>query len=416
MNMDSESIRKDFPIFKRNFIYLDSAATSQKPYQVIEAIKDYYENYNANVHRSIYSLANEATEIYEKSRKNVADFIGAKSEEIVFMRNTTEALNFLSYALQSKLQKGNEILISRMEHHSNLLPWLRLESHGIKVKFAELDKEGNIDEEDFKSKLGKNVKLVSLTHVSNVLGTVNNIEELGKMAKENESIFVVDGAQSIPHLPFRINDNIDFLAFSGHKMLGPMGIGVLYGKYSLLEDLPPFMQGGEMVKSVSLERIIYEDPPVKFEAGTPNVEGAVGLSAAVDYLKRIGMENIRSHEQNLGKKALELAESNKFIEYYGPKDFKKRSGLISFNLKSKNYDKIIQGLRSKSIITGKFIHSHDVAEFLGNKSVFARSGYHCAEPLFKYLGVNGGIRFSWYLYNDVKEIERAFESLGELNV
>jgi len=414
--MDINSIRKDFPILNRNFIYLDSAATSQKPRQVIDAIRNYYENYNANVHRSIYSLASEATEIYESSRKNIADFIGARDNEIIFTRNTTEALNLLSYSLQSKLEKGDEVLLSRMEHHSNLLPWLRLESHGIKVKFIELDSEGNMDEEDFKSKLTKNVKLVSITHVSNVLGTINNIEFFGKMAKENESLFVVDGAQSVPHLPFKINDYIDFLAFSGHKMLGPMGIGVLYGKYSLLEGLPPFMQGGEMVKSVSLERVIYEDPPVKFEAGTPNVEGAVGLSAAVDYLKKIGMDNIRKHEYELGKRALELAESNKLIEYYGPRDSRKRSGLISFNLKSKKYDRIVKDLQSKSIIAGKLIHSHDVAEFLGDKSVFARSGYHCAEPLFKYLGINGSVRFSWYLYNTIQEIEKAFESLGEINV
>ncbi len=414
--MIASDIRADFPIFNSNFIYLDSAATSQKPVQVINAIVAYYEKYNANVHRSIYSLAQEATDLYENSRRKVADFIGAKKDEIIFTRNTTESINMLSYVLSKNLKRGDRIILTKMEHHSNLLPWLRLRERGILVDFIDLNSDGTLNYEDFKNKMGRDVKIVSMTHISNVLGTVNDVTEFGKIAKEFGSYFIVDGAQSIPHIPFKVNDYIDFVAFSGHKMLGPMGIGCLYGKYEILQDLDPFMEGGEMVRSVSYDKIEYEDPPVKFEAGTPNVEGAVGLGAAVDYLSSIGMENVRNHERKLTKLALELAKENKKIEFYGPENPELRSGLISFNLKSKNYERIIKGLQSMGIVTGKFIHPHDVAEILSTKYVFTRSGYHCAEPLFKFLGVNGGVRFSWYLYNTEEELTKSFEALGDISV
>ncbi len=414
--MLASDIRSDFPILNSDFIYLDSAATSQKPVQVINAIVQYYEKYNANVHRSIYSLAQEATDLYENSRKKVADFIGAKNEEIVFTRNTTESINMLSHILSKGFKKGEKILLTRMEHHSNLLPWLRLREKGVIVEFVDIRKDGTLDLEDFKSKIGKDVKIVSMTHVSNVLGTVNDINEFGKIAKEFGSYFIVDGAQSIPHIPFKVNDYIDFVAFSGHKMLGPMGIGCLYGKYEILQSLDPFMEGGEMVRNVSYEEIQYEDPPVKFEAGTPNVEGAVGLGAAVDYLSSLGMENVRNHERKLTKLALELSNENPKIEFYGPNDPDLRSGLISFNVKSKNYENVMKGLKSRGIVTGKFIHPHDVAGILNAKYVFTRSGYHCAEPLFKFLGVNGGVRFSWYVYNTEDELVKSFEVLGDISV
>lgn len=414
--MIASDIKRDFPILNGNFIYLDSAATSQKPKSVIDSIVNYYEKYNANVHRSVYKLAEDATDIYEGSREKVAKFIKARKEEIIFTRNTTESINMLSFLLLGKLNKGDKILLTMMEHHSNLLPWLKLRDYGINIEFINIDKEGYLDMEDLKAKLDRNVKIVSMTHVSNVLGTINNIDEIGKMVKEYESLFIIDGAQSIPHIPFSVNENIDFLAFSGHKMLGPMGIGVLYGKYELLRDLGPFMQGGEMVRSVSLSRIEYEDPPIRFEAGTPNVEGAVGLASAIDYLNSKGMENIMAHERELTKLALELAQDNRNIEFYGPTEPGRRSGLISFNMRSKNYEKIIRGLKNRGVITGKFVHPHDLSEMLGRKSVYSRSGYHCAEPLFQYIGVNGGVRFSWYLYNTHDDLVEAFRSLGDLNV
>ncbi|MCL4412317.1 MAG: cysteine desulfurase, partial [Candidatus Thermoplasmatota archaeon] len=284
--------KEDFPIFKKKFngksmVYLDSTATTQKPKQVLDAIVNYYEGSNANVHRSVYKLADEATELYENSRSNVAEFIGARSNEIVFTRNTTESLNLLSFTIGESLRKGDRILITSMEHHSNILPWMRLEERGIYLDYVGFDKEGHLDIEDLKSKLKRETKIVSVTHQSNVLGTINPIEEIGKAAKENGSTFIIDAAQSVPHMPFKMKEQYDFIAFSGHKMLGPMGIGVLYGKYHLLEEMPPFNRGGEMIKDVDFHSAIFEDPPIKFEAGTPNVEGAVGLAAAVYYLKKI---------------------------------------------------------------------------------------------------------------------------------
>ncbi|MCL5407929.1 MAG: cysteine desulfurase, partial [Candidatus Thermoplasmatota archaeon] len=285
--------KEDFPIFKKkvngkDIVYLDSTATTQKPKQVLDAIISYYEGANANVHRSVYKLADEATELYENSRTNVSDFIGSKSNEVVFTRNTTESLNLLSFTIGESLKKGDHILITSMEHHSNILPWMRLEEKGVKLDYVGFDEKGHLDIGDLKSKLKKETKIVSITHQSNVLGTINPIEEIGKMAKENDSIFIIDAAQSVPHMPFRMREQYDFVAFSGHKMLGPMGIGVLYGKYHLLEEMSPFNRGGEMIRNVDFHSVIFEDPPIKFEAGTPNVEGAVGLSAAIDYLKTIG--------------------------------------------------------------------------------------------------------------------------------
>lgn len=411
--------KKDFPIFRKkidgkDIVYLDSTATTQKPKKVIDAIVAYYEGANANVHRSVYKLADEATELYEDSRANVANFIGSKQNEIVFTRNTTESLNLLSFTIGESLRKGDRILITSMEHHSNILPWMRLEERGVRLDYAGFDDEGHLDIEDLKSKLVKETKIVSITHQSNVLGTINPIEDIAKIAKENGSTFIVDAAQSVPHMPFRVREEYDFVAFSGHKMLGPMGIGVLYGKYDLLDSMPPFNRGGEMIKDVDFHKVIFEDPPVKFEAGTPNVEGAVGLSAAIDYLKEIGMDEVRRHEKHLTSMTLKSLEDLKNVKYYGPRDPDQRGGVIAFNVK--DVSNVKRKLEGRNIKVDHFYHSHDIATFLDERNVYVRSGHHCAEPLMRTLGLSGTARASYYVYNGEEDVEAFIRSLGEIDV
>ena len=409
--------KDDFPIFNKRvngkrIIYLDSTATTQKPRQVLDAIIGYYEGSNANVHRSVYKLADEATEVYERSRKNIGDFIGSRENEIVFTRNTTESLNLLSYTVGESLKKGDRILITSMEHHSNILPWMRLEERGVILDYVGLDEMGHLDLEDLKSKLKRETRIVSVAHQSNVLGTINPIEEIGKIAKDNGSIFIVDAAQSVPHMPFRIREEYDFVAFSGHKMLGPMGIGVLYGKYNLLEEMPPFNRGGEMIKDVDFHNAIFEDPPIKFEAGTPNVEGAVGLSAAVDYLKNIGMEEVRRHEKYLTSITLKSLDGMKNVKYYGPSDPDERGGVIAFNVKdTTNLKKDLEG---RNIKVDRLYHSHDIATFLDDRNVYVRSGHHCAEPLMRTLNITGTARASFYVYNGDDDVEAFLSSLSEI--
>ncbi len=409
--------KDDFPIFNKRvngkrIIYLDSTATTQKPRQVLDAIIGYYEGSNANVHRSVYKLADEATEVYERSRKNIGDFIGSRENEIVFTRNTTESLNLLSYTVGESLKKGDRILITSMEHHSNILPWMRLEERGVILDYVGLDEMGHLDLEDLKSKLKRETRIVSVAHQSNVLGTINPIEEIGKIAKDNGSIFIVDAAQSVPHMPFRIREEYDFVAFSGHKMLGPMGIGVLYGKYNLLEEMPPFNRGGEMIKDVDFHNAIFEDPPIKFEAGTPNVEGAVGLSAAVDYLKNIGMEEVRRHEKYLTSITLKSLDGMKNVKYYGPSDPDERGGVIAFNVKDTTNLK--KDLESRNIKVDRLYHSHDIATFLDDRNVYVRSGHHCAEPLMRTLNITGTARASFYVYNGDDDVEAFISSLSEI--
>lgn len=409
--------KDDFPIFNKRvngkrIIYLDSTATTQKPRQVLDAIIGYYEGSNANVHRSVYKLADEATEVYERSRKNIGDFIGSRENEIVFTRNTTESLNLLSYTVGESLKKGDRILITSMEHHSNILPWMRLEERGVILDYVGLDEMGHLDLEDLKSKLKRETRIVSVAHQSNVLGTINPIEEIGKIAKDNGSIFIVDAAQSVPHMPFRIREEYDFVAFSGHKMLGPMGIGVLYGKYNLLEEMPPFNRGGEMIKDVDFHNAIFEDPPIKFEAGTPNVEGAVGLSAAVDYLKNIGMEEVRRHEKYLTSITLKSLDGMKNVKYYGPSDPDERGGVIAFNVKDTTNLK--KDLESRNIKVDRLYHSHDIATFLDDRNVYVRSGHHCAEPLMRTLNITGTARASFYVYNGDDDVEAFLSSLSEI--
>ncbi|HLC59715.1 MAG TPA: cysteine desulfurase [archaeon] len=399
---DVEKIREDFPILKKkingkSLVYLDSSATSQKPRQVIEIIKHFYENHNANVHRAIHTLGEEATEEYEMARDNVRKFINADSnEEIIFVRNSTEATNLVMYAWAlNSLKKGDEIVSSVMEHHSNIVPWQFIRDKlGVKLKFVDITKDGNLKMNDYKS-ISKNTKMVSITHVSNTLGTINPVKEIGKIAHDNDSLFLLDGAQSVPHMPIDVKDiDCDFLVFSGHKMLGPMGIGVLYCKKEILEKIQPFMYGGDMIKSVTLEKTIYNDLPLKFEAGTSNVEGAVALSEAINYLNKLGMDNIVKHERSLNKYVLDKLSELKWIDFYGPTNPDKRGGLVAFNVKD--------------------VHSHDVAQILDGEGVAVRSGHHCTMPLHQRLGIESSARASFYIYNTKEEIDVFVDALKKV--
>lgn len=395
--MNVKKIRNDFPILKRKvdgkpLVFLDSAATSQKPVQVIDAIKEYYEQHNANPHRAIYKLSDEATQLYEKAREDVGKFVNANSEEIVFVRNTSEAMNLVMYGWGMKLSTGDEIVLTQMEHHSNIVPWQLLQKNGVTLKFVDITNEGELDMEELKKFVTKRTRLVSLTHVSNVLGTINNVKEIGKIAHDSGALFFVDGAQSVPHMPVDVNDiGCDFLTFSGHKMLAPMNIGALYGRKDILQGMQPFMYGGNMIKQVSLTRSTWNDLPWKFEAGTPNVEGAVGLSAAISYLKKIGMNDVMKHEEELTKYALEKLSEVNGIKIYGPEE---RAGLVSFDFGN--------------------IHPHDVAEILNSEGIAIRSGHMCAQPLMNRLGVNAVSRASFYIYNMREEIDKLVDGLEKV--
>ncbi|MEX0617144.1 MAG: cysteine desulfurase [Candidatus Woykebacteria bacterium] len=406
--LDVEKIRKDFPILKREvygkpLVYFDNAATSQKPHQVIDVISDYYQNYNANVHRGVHKLSEEATEAYESARKKVANFVNAgDSRQIVFVRNATEAINLVAYSWGRKnIKKGDEILLTEMEHHSNLVPWQILAKEiGAKLEFIPVDELGQLQITNFKSQISKRTKLVAVTHVSNVLGTVNPVKEIIRQIHElstrNSSPapkVLIDGAQSVPHMPVSIqNINPDFYVFTGHKMLGPTGIGVLYAKKELLEEMEPFLSGGEMIMEVTLEKSSWNYVPWKFEAGTPDIAGAVGLGAAVDYLSSLGMKNVRYHEKELTAYALETLEKVKNLVVYGPTDTEKRAGVISFNI-----------VDDKGEVA---IHPHDLASILDSVGIAVRSGHHCAQPLMKVLGIPAAARVSFYIYNTKEEIDK----------
>lgn len=403
-------IREDFPILKRKIngfplIYFDNAATTQKPIQVINAEKEFYEKHYANIHRGIYTLSQEASELYEKAHAKVAEFINAKKSEIVFVKNTTEALNTVAYAWGLKhLSAGDEILVSIAEHHSNLIPWLLVSKiTKSKVKFVGLDKESwTINYEELGQLISRKTKIVAVTHVSNVLGVANDIEKVCKIAHEVGAIVVVDAAQSVPHMSVDVKKlSCDFLAFSGHKMLGPTGIGALYGKEELLQEMNPFLGGGDMVEEVRYDDLmktckpIWRGAPWKYEAGTPNIVGGIGLMAAIDYLTRLGMDNVEKNEKELTKYALELmTEKLKHIEIYGPPSHENRIGIISFNISG--------------------IDPHDIALFLDQHGVAIRSGYHCAQPLHTKLGVIGSARASFYIYNTREEVEFFVDVLGKI--
>jgi cysteine desulfurase/selenocysteine lyase len=408
--LDPYKIREDFPILKRRIngnqlIYFDNAATSQKPRQVIDAVKDFYENHNANVHRAVHTLSLEASELYEDAHEEVVEFIHAKGmEEIVFVRGTTEAINLVAYAWGLRtLKKEDEVIVSLMEHHSNIVPWeIISRMTGNKIKYVEVNDDGTLNYESYERLVSKRTKLVCLSHVSNVTGVINDVKRITKFAHEHGALVLIDGAQSVPHLPVNVKDlDADFVVFSGHKMLGPTGIGVLYGKQEILEKMEPFHGGGEMIKEVSYDRktkrctVSWNVLPWKFEAGTPNVCGAVGLMEAMRYLKRIGMANVKSHEETLTKYAIpQMERCCRKVKIYGTKNATIKCGIVPFG---------VDGLSS-----------HDIALFLDNYGIMVRSGFHCAQPLHEIFKLSSSARASFYVYNTLEEIDRFTEVLKEI--
>ncbi len=405
--MGLEACRGDFPILSRAtgghpLIYLDSAATSQKPRSVLDAEEGFYARTNANVHRGVYELSVEATDAYEAARARTARFLGAKDpNEVVFVRGTTEALNLLATSLgQSVLERGDRVVATIMEHHSNLVPWHFLREHaGIQIDFVDIDDEGRLRLEELDRYLAAGrVKVVTLTHVSNVLGTVNPVREIAEKAHAHGALVVLDAAQSAPHRRLDVAElGVDFLAFSGHKMLGPMGIGALWGKAELLAKLPPYMGGGEMIDQVRTDGASYREPPQRFEAGTPNVGGAIALGAAIDYLERVGWDELRTHERRLLERLLQGARERVGgkVKVFGPHETRDREAVVSFAL---------QG-----------VHPHDVASLLDAEGICVRAGHHCAQPLMQRLGVPALTRASPYLYNTESEIDRLFDALEKVD-
>jgi cysteine desulfurase/selenocysteine lyase len=398
--IDTNRIRRDFPILEREVkpgvrvVYLDSTATSQKPRQVIEAMNDYYRRSNANIHRGIHTLAEEATALYEGARRKVARFINAVSpREVIFTRNTTESINLVAQSWgRANLQEGDLIILSEMEHHSNLVPWQILAAEkGVILKFIPVTGTGMLDLDEYQKLLDQGPHLIAITHMSNVLGTINPIKEITQAAHKAGALVLVDGAQSVPHFPVDVQDlDIDFLAFSGHKMCGPTGIGVLYGKKTTLEQMPPFLGGGDMIKKVTLEGFTANEIPHKFEAGTPAIAEAIGLGAAVDYLGEITLESIAEHEQVVISYALERLVEVPGITVYGP-DAPFKGGVASFTLRG--------------------VHAHDVAQILDAQGIAVRAGHHCAMPLHEKLQVPATTRASFYLYTDIEDIDRLIDSL-----
>ena len=408
MAFDAEKLRADFPIFSRKvngkpLAYLDSAATSQKPRQVIQTVSSYYENNNANVHRSVHALSDEATRLFEGARRKLAEFIGTdSSREIIFTRNATEAINLVRHSfllpclsIGRRQKNGVKIVSTIMEHHSNFVPWQQCSKWGVKPVFIGLGKEGLLDYGQLEKELSTGeVLLVAVTHASNTIGNVNDVKKICRMAKKAGATTLVDAAQSVPHAPVSVSQiGCDFLAFSGHKMLGPTGTGVLYGRKELLEQMPPFLLGGDMISQVSVSQTTWNDYPWKFEAGTPDIAGAVGLGAAVDYLSAAGMPQVNSHEQELTGYTIESLSKVPGVEIYGPSDYRKRCGLVSFNLAG--------------------VHPHDLATVLDGEGVEIRSGQNCTQPLIEYLKIPGGsvCRASFYLYNLPGEIDRLCQGI-----
>lgn len=408
MDMLGKNIRKDFPIFQSHhndelpFIYLDSAATSLKPRAVIEAMNKYYEYYSANVGRGVYSLSVQATDAYERSRELVQKFIGAeKADEIVFVRNATEALNLLARCWAGAfLNEGDGILLSEMEHHANLVPWQQIaREKKLQLHFLSFDSEtGQLEwkEAAFSSFLReRRIKLVSLVHLSNVLGVENPIPELAAKAHEAGAVLIADASQSVPHMPIDVQKlGADFVVFSGHKMLGPTGVGVLWGRYDLLQRMPPFLTGGEMIRDVGLKVSTFQDVPWKFEAGTPDIAGVIGLGAAVKYLQEIGMDNVHAHEKQLMNAGWDILSGISGAHCLGPQDPHDRTGVIAFTIDG--------------------IHPHDVGSFLDERGIMVRVGDHCAKPLHKKLKIPASSRISFHIYNDEEDVERCGEALKEI--
>ena len=430
--MDAQRIRKDFPILQREvggrpLVYLDNAATTHKPRQVLDTVQTFYTTYNANIHRSPHALGQQATDLYEQAHRNVARFIGAGDwREIVFLRNSTEGINLVAYSLlhggqgRLRLSPGDEVVLTVMEHHSNLVPWQMLRDRiGIVLKYVGMQEDGTLDLSQLRTQdlsrlrtqLTDRTKLVCCTHVSNVLGSINPVREIGQLAHNAGALFLVDGAQSVPHMPTDVQEmNCDFLAFSGHKMLAPMGIGVLYGRRQLLEQMSPFLRGGDMIADVTLGGATWNELPWKFEAGTPNVCGAIALGGAtdrrsgqrlegaIDYLDRLGMEAVRAHEMALTAHALRGLQAMPKVQVYGPLDARQRCGVVSFSVEQ----------------NGELYDAHLIAQFLDQAGIAVRAGGHCAYPLAHRLGVAGTVRVSFYVYNSVKEVDRFLEALREV--
>ena len=400
-----ENIRKDFPILERTvrenktLVYLDNASTTQKPNQVIDAINDYYRNHNANIHRAVYALAEEATELYEQTRDKVANFINVKNrDEIIFVRGTTEAINLVAYAWgRAHVKEGDIIVTTEYEHHSNIVPWqLLTQEKGAKIEYIGMDDNGELILDDLDKYLatGK-VKLVTFSLMSNVLGTISDADTIISKCKQAGVLTLIDGAQAVPHMKVDLEKlGCDFFAFSGHKMLGPTGIGILWVKKSVLETMNPFHGGGDMIREVHKYESTWNDLPYKFEAGTPNIADVVGLGAVIDYLTKIGMENIRQHEVDLTTYAIEKLSHVKGLHIYGTKDIAKRGGVISFNFAD--------------------VHPHDVAQIIDEEGIAVRSGHHCAQVLMERLNVAATSRASFYIYNTKEEVDKLINSLNKV--
>ena len=400
--MDIKELKKLFPILDQEIngnplVYLDSAATSQKPIQVIEAVSNYYRQLNSNVHRGVHTLGTRATDAYEGAREKVRKFIHAKSiEEVIFTRGTTTALNVVASSYgKNNLHEGDEIVTTYMEHHSNIIPWQQVaKATGATLKYIPLQEDGSLSLEDVRATITTNTKIVAVTLVSNVLGVINPIKEIAKIAHENGAVMVVDGAQGAPHLAIDVQDlDCDFLGFSGHKMCGPTGIGVLYGKKHLLENMEPVEFGGEMIDFVGLYESTWKELPWKFEGGTPIIAGAIGLGAAIDFLQEIGLDKILEHEHKLAAYTLEKMSTIEGLTIYGPKEAEKRAGVVTFNLSD--------------------VHPHDVATVLDSEGIAVRAGHHCAQPLMKWLDVSATARASFYLYNTEEDIDKLVEGLAK---
>jgi cysteine desulfurase/selenocysteine lyase len=396
--MKINNIKKDFPLLENeNITYLDSGATTQKPIQVIKAVEEFYQKYNANPHRGAYSLSVEATEQYENTRTKIAKFINAKHrEEIIFSKNATESLNLIAYSYGlDNLKKDDEVVISIMEHHSNLVPWQKMTKQtGSKLNYMYINENYEITDEEIENKITDKTKIVGITHVSNVLGTINNVKKIIKYAHKKGAVVIVDASQSIPHMKIDVQDlDADFLVFSGHKMLAPLGIGVLYGKREILNKMTPFLMGGDMIEYVYEQETTFAPLPNKFEAGTQNVEGVIGLGAAIDYIENLGYDKIQEIEHEVILYARQELSKLDYLTLYTTPNEENHSSVISFNIKG--------------------VHPHDVASILDSEGVCVRSGNHCAQPLMRFLGVDSTCRASFYIYNTKDDVDKLVKALDK---
>jgi cysteine desulfurase/selenocysteine lyase len=398
MEIEMKNLKEDFPILKnRNMVYLDSGATTQKPQKVLEDIENFYKNYNANPHRGAYSLSIEATELYENSRKKIANFIGARyAEEIIFSKNASESLNLIAYSYGlENIKKEDEIVLSIMEHHSNLVPWqyVAKKTEAI-LKYMYINENYEISDEEIEEKITPNTKIVGITYVSNVLGTINNVNKIIKYAHKQGAVVVLDASQAIPHIKINVQDlDADFVVFSGHKMLAPLGIGILYGKKEILNKMNPFLMGGDMIEYVYEDKTTFAPLPNKFEAGTQNVEAVVGLASAIDYIEKIGYDKIKKIEDEVVNYAIDELSKLDFLKLYVTSNRENHSSVISFNIKG--------------------VHPHDVASILDSEGICVRSGNHCAQPLMRYMGIDSTCRASFYFYNTKEDVDRLVKALNK---